>query len=89
MKCYHVFFYFDYVMWYFRSFIPRFINTLYKCKAVSTVGAEQLLLDTHSLKTVLQDLPSLGSQVGRKAPARFESIPFCTLFSLVSFKYFS
>jgi len=30
----------------------------------------QLLLDTHSLKTVLQDLPSLGSQVGRKAPAR-------------------
>ena len=30
----------------------------------------QLLLDTHSLKTVLLDLPSLGSQVFRKAPAR-------------------
>ena len=32
----------------------------------------QLLLDTHSLKTVLQDLPSLGSSVVRKAPARFK-----------------
>ena len=30
----------------------------------------QLLLDTHSLKTVLLDLPSLGSTVHRKAPAR-------------------
>ena len=53
-----------------RSFIPKFINTLYKCKPISTVGAEQLLLDTHSMKTVLQDLPSLGSRVARKAPAR-------------------
>ena len=31
----------------------------------------QLLLDTHSLKTVLLELPSLGSQVSRKAPARW------------------
>jgi len=30
----------------------------------------QLLLDTHSLKTVLLDLPSLGSSISRKAPAR-------------------
>ena len=54
----------------FRSFIQKFIVALYKCKPVSTVGAEQLLLDTHSLKTILQDLPSLGSHVARKAPAR-------------------
>jgi hypothetical protein len=32
------------------SFIPKFISVLYKCKNLSTVGAEQLLLDTHSLK---------------------------------------
>lgn len=34
----------------------------------------QLLLDTHSLKTVLLDLPSIGSQVLRKAPASYTKI---------------
>ena len=34
----------------------------------------QLLLDTHSLKTVLQDLPSIGSDVVRKAPASYTKI---------------
>ena len=34
----------------------------------------QLLLDTHSLKTVLLDLPSIGSQVHRKAPASYTKI---------------
>ena len=38
------------------------------------MGAEQLLLDTHSLKTVLLDLPSIGSAVSRKAPASFTKI---------------
>lgn len=57
-----------------NTFIPKFINHLFRCKPVSTVAAEQLLLDTHSLKTVLQDLPSLGSQVLRKAPASFTKI---------------
>ena len=58
------------------SFIPKFISNLYKCKPVGTVGAEQLLLDTHSLKTVLVDLPSITESgqvkpVGRKAPQAF------------------
>lgn len=57
-----------------NSFIPKFINHLFKCKPISTVGAEQLLLDTHMLKTVLLDLPSIGSQVHRKAPASFTKI---------------
>jgi hypothetical protein len=52
------------------SFIPKFISQVqrrprltltpaqvYRCRPVGTVGAEQLLLDTHSLKTVLLDLP--------------------------------
>jgi hypothetical protein len=56
------------------SFILKFVNALYRCKPVSTVGAEQLLLDTHSLKTVLQDLPSLGSQIVRKAPTSYTKI---------------
>uniref|UniRef100_A0A2C9JYZ0 Vacuolar protein sorting-associated protein 53 homolog n=1 Tax=Biomphalaria glabrata TaxID=6526 RepID=A0A2C9JYZ0_BIOGL len=33
-----------------------------------------LLLDTHSLKTVLLELPGLGSQVSRKAPASYIKI---------------
>ena len=29
------------------SFIPKFLANIYKCKPLGTVGAEQLLLDTH------------------------------------------
>lgn len=57
-----------------NSFIPRFITSLYKCKPIGTVGAEQLLLDTHSLKTVLLNLPSVSSQVARKAPTSYTKI---------------
>ena len=65
-----------------NSFIPKYINTLYKLRPTSSsegsqsnlsniMGCEQLLLDTHSLKTVLLDLPSIGSQIQRKAPASY------------------
>jgi len=57
-----------------NSFIPRFISSLYKCKPITTVGAEQLLLDTHSLKTILLELPSIASQVARKAPSSYTKI---------------
>lgn len=57
-----------------NSFIPKFITHLFKCKPISMVGAEQLLLDTHSLKMILLDLPSIGSQVVRKAPASYTKI---------------
>lgn len=40
----------------------------------SILGCEQLLLDTHSLKTILLDLPSIGSQVKRKAPASYSKV---------------
>lgn len=61
-----------------NSFVPKYINNLYKCRPTNSqdgtnniLGCEQLLLDTHSLKTVLLDLPSIGSQVNRKAPASY------------------
>ncbi|XP_060584875.1 vacuolar protein sorting-associated protein 53 homolog [Ruditapes philippinarum] len=57
-----------------NAFIPKFIGSLFKCKSVTAVAAEQLLLDTHSLKTLLLDLPSLGSSVTRKAPASYIKI---------------
>ncbi|KAL3858283.1 hypothetical protein ACJMK2_012931 [Sinanodonta woodiana] len=57
-----------------NTFIPKFISALFRCKSITTVAAEQLLLDTHSLKTLLLDLPSLGSQISRKAPASYTKI---------------
>ena len=58
-----------------NNFIPKFLQSLYKCRP-STVGAEQLLLDTHSIKTLLLDLPTIGSKIAkeRKAPASYTKI---------------
>ncbi|CAF0901919.1 unnamed protein product [Rotaria sordida] len=56
------------------SFIKKFINHLYRCKPINMIGAEQLLLDTHSLKTVLLDLPSINLTVSRKPPQNFTKI---------------
>ena len=63
------------------QFIPKYISAVYKCKPVGTVGAEQLLLDTHSIKTVLLELPSIvdSGQVklapnGRKAPQSYTKL---------------
>ena len=62
-------------------FIPKYISAVYKCKPVGTVGAEQLLVDTHSIKTVLLELPSIvdSGQVklapnGRKAPQSYTKL---------------
>ncbi|GIY89182.1 vacuolar protein sorting-associated protein 53 homolog [Caerostris extrusa] len=57
-----------------NSFIPKLICHLFKCKPVSPIGAEQLLLDTHMLKTILLDLPSLGSVSMRKPPPMYTKI---------------
>jgi hypothetical protein len=60
-----------------NSFIPKFINNLYKCRPISSdgdgniLGSEQLLLDIHSLKTILLELPTIESQVNRKPPASY------------------
>ncbi|KAI8343885.1 vacuolar protein sorting-associated protein 53 [Chlamydoabsidia padenii] len=55
---------------YYRTFSDRFADTLlnkyianiFRCKQISEIGAEQLLLDTHSIKTLLLDIPSMGSK---------------------------
>jgi len=51
-----------------------FITYLYKCKPINTIAAEQLLLDTHSLKTCLLELPSVGAAVVRKAPSSYTKL---------------
>lgn len=59
----------------------RYISCVYKCKPVGTVGAEQLLLDTHSIKTCLLELPSIVDTGhvklppgGRRAPQSYTKL---------------
>lgn len=83
-------YYTQFCLKFISSFIPKYINNLFKCRPTQQVpssssvvnymdgqnvlGCEQLLLDTHSLKTVLLDLPSINSQVNRKAPASYTKV---------------
>ncbi|KAJ3679789.1 hypothetical protein LUZ60_016067 [Juncus effusus] len=41
---------------------PRFYLNIYKCKSISETGAQQMLLDTQAVKTILLEIPSLGKQ---------------------------
>lgn len=43
------------------SFVPWFMKNIYLCKPVSEIGAEQLLLDVHSIKTILLEMPNMGA----------------------------
>lgn len=54
------------------------MQQLYKCKPLSAVGAEQLLLDVYMLKTALLELPCTGYQVQRKAPASYAKVILLT-----------
>ncbi|KAH0953152.1 hypothetical protein HN011_006823 [Eciton burchellii] len=56
------------------SFIAKLVQQLFKCKPLNAVGAEQLLLDVHMLKTALLDLPSMGYKVQRKAPVTYTKV---------------
>ncbi|ERM99232.1 vacuolar protein sorting-associated protein 53 A isoform X1 [Amborella trichopoda] len=44
------------------SLAPRFYLNIYKCKHISETGAQQMLLDTHAVKTILLEIPALGRQ---------------------------
>ncbi|XP_073159047.1 vacuolar protein sorting-associated protein 53 A [Henckelia pumila] len=41
---------------------PRFYFNIFKCKQISETGAQQMLLDTQAVKTILLDVPSLGKK---------------------------
>ncbi|KAL7749580.1 Vacuolar protein sorting-associated protein 53 [Sorochytrium milnesiophthora] len=53
------------------AFTSRLSATVLKCKPVSEVGAEQLLLDVHSIKTILLKLPTIGAEEPQPAPATY------------------
>ncbi|XP_073016173.1 vacuolar protein sorting-associated protein 53 A-like [Primulina eburnea] len=44
------------------SLAPRFYLNIFKCKQISETGAQQMLLDTQAVKTILLDVPSLGKK---------------------------
>ncbi|KAJ8484465.1 hypothetical protein OPV22_016950 [Ensete ventricosum] len=41
---------------------PRFYLNIFKCKHISETGAQQMLLDTQAVKTILLEIPALGKQ---------------------------
>ena len=57
-----------------NNLIHKFTSNIFKCKLASQIGIEQLLLDTHSLKIALLELPTISSAVLRKAPATYTKI---------------
>ncbi|KAJ8759839.1 hypothetical protein K2173_009940 [Erythroxylum novogranatense] len=46
---------------------PRFYANIFKCKQISETGAQQMLLDTQAVKTILLEIPSLGHQTSHAA----------------------
>ncbi|KAF5179694.1 Vacuolar protein sorting-associated protein 53 a [Thalictrum thalictroides] len=49
------------------SLAPRFYQNIYKCKHIPETGAQQMLLDTQAIKTILLDIPALGRQQSTSA----------------------
>ncbi|KAG6469347.1 hypothetical protein ZIOFF_074061 [Zingiber officinale] len=41
---------------------PRLYHNIFKCKQISETGAQQMLLDTQAVKTILMEIPALGKQ---------------------------
>ncbi|KXS19711.1 hypothetical protein M427DRAFT_52599 [Gonapodya prolifera JEL478] len=64
---------------YYRSFCDKFAesllnkyaNNIYRCKPISEVGAEQMLLDTHAIKSTLTQLPNMGSDTPSTPPTTY------------------
>ncbi|GJJ76476.1 vacuolar protein sorting-associated protein 53 [Entomortierella parvispora] len=54
-----------------ESFVSRFAVNLTRCKPISEIGAEQMLLDTQAVKTFLLDVPNLGLETSAPVPASF------------------
>ncbi|KAK7082196.1 Vacuolar protein sorting-associated protein 53 [Halocaridina rubra] len=53
------------------AIVNKFVQQLYKCRPISGVGCEQLLLDCHALKAVMLQLPVVNSQVRRDPPQAY------------------
>lgn len=55
-----------------ESFLSKFLNIIYtRCKPLSEVGAEQMLLDTHSLNNILVAMTMIGAEEKSQPPASY------------------
>ncbi|KAJ3021483.1 Vacuolar protein sorting-associated protein 53 [Thoreauomyces humboldtii] len=57
-----------------ESFLTRYYNNITRCKPISEVGAEQMLLDTQALKTILVQLSNINSEGPAHPPAIYLKI---------------
>ncbi|KAI8905961.1 Vps53-like protein [Gorgonomyces haynaldii] len=57
-----------------ESFTAKFHQNIFKCKPLSETGAEQMLLDMHSLKNVLTDMSILGDEEKKQPSSTFLKI---------------
>ncbi|CAA7399818.1 unnamed protein product [Spirodela intermedia] len=46
---------------------PRFYLNIFKCKQISETGAQQMLLDTQAVKTIILEIPAMGRQTAGAA----------------------
>ncbi|KAF8980471.1 Vacuolar protein sorting-associated protein 53 [Entomortierella lignicola] len=56
---------------FIESFVSRFAINLTRCKPISEIGAEQMLLDTQAVKSLLLEIPNLGSEIAAPVPTSF------------------
>ncbi|KAG0242519.1 Vps53-like protein [Mortierella sp. GBAus27b] len=54
-----------------ESFVSRFAINLTRCKPISEIGAEQMLLDTQAVKSSLLEIPNLGLETTTPVPISF------------------
>ncbi|KAF9540142.1 Vacuolar protein sorting-associated protein 53 [Mortierella hygrophila] len=54
-----------------ESFVSRFAANLTRCKPISEIGAEQMLLDTQAVKSFLVEIPNLGLETSVTVPTSF------------------
>jgi hypothetical protein len=59
-----------------------FMKSIYTCKPISEIGAEQMLLDSHSLKKILLDLPNMGAEEKQAASSVYVRGTVDDLFSI-------
>lgn len=63
-----------------ESFVSRFAANLTRCKPISEIGAEQMLLDTQAVKSFLIEIPNLGLETTVAVPTSYVSSFFFSLF---------
>jgi hypothetical protein len=54
-----------------RSFAPRFLENVYRCRKISDVGCQQMRLDTEVLKGALSELAKAGGHLDAAGQAAF------------------